>query len=402
MKTISPDMTIKRLKLTNFKMFSGVVIPLARRMNVFVGINGAGKSSILVALSKLLSWQARRLAAPGGGGGGSAISEQEIRHGASDALLAAEARWGERMFTWSLAKGRKGGRMASVKSDLSGMTNAVRDFRNRLAEGSFAAPLFAGYSANRMILDIPKRIRVRHSFDPESANAGALAGIPDFRLFVEWFREREDILNERIAENVRSHRSGQTPQDPDLKWVKAALSRFLPDVSEWRVRRGPMRFLAKKREGEFVVDQLSDGEKNLLSVIGDIARRLVQANKDSASPLDGPGIVLIDEIELHLHPAWQTQILPRLFETFPHVQFFITTHSSFVLSQLNSLLLKNRRQHVQVSDSGLREIDVFAVRDGNVVSLLSKDLGLIESSEMDDVAAAIDDEFDSLLERSET
>lgn len=394
------DMTIERLELTNFKTFPHAVIPFARRMNVFVGINGAGKTSILLALSKLLSWQARRMSSPVGSGGGSAILEQEIRSGAPDAMLKAVARWGDRTFSWTLAKTRRGGRIAVSRSDLLEMTNAVRDFRNRFPEGDFGSPLFASYSANRMILDIPKRIRVRHSFGPENANNGALTGVPDFRLFVEWFREREDILNERIVEDVRGRRSKPTPQDPELKWVKEALSRFLPDVSDWRVRRGPMRFLARKKEGEFVVDQLSDGEKNLLAVVGDIARRLVQANRGSTSPLDGPGVVLIDEIELHLHPAWQTRILPQLFKTFPRVQFAVTTHSSFVLSQLNSLLLERGMAGTGASGAGARDIDVFAVRNGNVDSLLSEDTGLIKSSEMDDVAAEIDEEFDRLLEKS--
>ena len=100
------DMTIERLELTNFKTFPHAVIPFARRMNVFVGINGAGKTSILLALSKLLSWQARRMSSPVGSGGGSAILEQEIRSGAPDAMLKAVARWGDRTFSWTLAKTR--------------------------------------------------------------------------------------------------------------------------------------------------------------------------------------------------------------------------------------------------------------------------------------------------------
>jgi predicted ATP-binding protein involved in virulence len=69
-------------------------------------------------------------------------------------------------------------------------------------------------------------------------------------------------------------------------------------------------------------------------MVGDIARRLAIANPSLDDPLQGEGIVLIDEIELHLHPQWQHKIIPRLTETFPNCQFIITTHSPQVLSHV--------------------------------------------------------------------
>jgi hypothetical protein len=85
---------------------------------------------------------------------------------------------------------------------------------------------------------------------------------------------------------------------------------------------------------ELSIDQLSDGEKCLLAMVGDIARRLAIANPSLDDPLQGEGIVLIDEIELHLHPQWQHKIIPRLTETFPNCQFIVTTHSPQVLSHV--------------------------------------------------------------------
>ena len=79
-------------------------------------------------------------------------------------------------------------------------------------------------------------------------------------------------------------------------------------------------------------------------MIGDIARRLAIANPSLDNPLEGEGIVLIDEIELHLHPQWQRKIIPALKRTFPNCQFFITTHSPQVLSNIkreNIFILEN-------------------------------------------------------------
>ncbi len=99
-----------------------------------------------------------------------------------------------------------------------------------------------------------------------------------------------------------------------------------------------------KQKRTLDVRQLSDGEKNLMALVGDLARRLSIANPSSKTPLLGSGIVLIDEIDLHLHPAWQKMVIPNLLNTFPNCQFFISTHSPMVLSHVkpnNIFLLKN-------------------------------------------------------------
>jgi predicted ATP-binding protein involved in virulence len=90
-----------------------------------------------------------------------------------------------------------------------------------------------------------------------------------------------------------------------------------------------------KQGEELIVNQLSDGEKCLLALAGDLARRLAIANPNpDRNPLQGSGVVLIDEIELHLHPKWQRAIIPNLKKTFPNCQFIITTHSPQVISDL--------------------------------------------------------------------
>jgi predicted ATP-binding protein involved in virulence len=80
--------------------------------------------------------------------------------------------------------------------------------------------------------------------------------------------------------------------------------------------------------------QLSDGEKCLLALVGDLARRLSLLNTDKENPLDGEGVVLIDEIDLHLHPKWQRSVVMSLERTFPNCQFIITTHSPQVVGEL--------------------------------------------------------------------
>jgi len=107
------------------------------------------------------------------------------------------------------------------------------------------------------------------------------------------------------------------------------------------------------------MNQLSAGEKMLLILVADLSRRLVLANPQSDNPLYGEGVVMIDEIDLHLHPSWQRGVIPKLTKIFPHCQFIVSTHSPLILSDVkpeNIVILEDfnalqNTQHSQGRDS---------------------------------------------------
>ena len=115
--------------------------------------------------------------------------------------------------------------------------------------------------------------------------------------------------------------------------VRRAIESMLGDVEGLKVRRNPLCMKVKKGGRDIRVDQLSDGEKCTLALFGDLARRIAIANQHRENPLEGTGIVLIDEIELHMHPGWQRRVLGVLANTFPNIQFIVTTHSPQVLGE---------------------------------------------------------------------
>jgi predicted ATP-binding protein involved in virulence len=141
-------------------------------------------------------------------------------------------------------------------------------------------------------------------------------------------------------------------QGRELQFVTKAIESFIPEYSNLRVTRVPRpHMLVDKKGAEFKLNQLSDGEKNMIAMIGDIARRLSMANPTMKNPLKGDGIVLIDEVDLHLHPAWQRIIISKLTEVFPNCQFIITTHSPQILSHVSAehiflLLQKNNNMEI--------------------------------------------------------
>lgn len=375
-------MVLQRLKLECFRRFKHTEVNFAERLNVLVGINGAGKSSILSAISTLLSWFVRRLVSPNGAGVGKSITEHDIQTAALSSTIALSINDGGRDVSWSLSKTVKGAPIFDVRNDLKGLGEYVRDLREHKLK---SVPTIAVYTVNRSVLDIPLRIKKHHDFSVLSAYDDAFDRAADFRRFFEWFRECEDVENERIADTLST---GGVPYlaNNELASVRRALRRFLPEFSDWRIRRTPLRMEVKKNGISLSVDQLSDGEKCMIALVGDLARRLTLANPEMDDPLQGNGIVLIDEIELHLHPEWQKSVLPRMLQAFPNVQFVVTTHSPLVLAQLNSLLYRKTY-----------EISVLALESGTVSSLLDPDTGLVMASEMDEAVSAVDEEFDALL-----
>ena len=71
--------------------------------------------------------------------------------------------------------------------------------------------------------------------------------------------------------------------------------------------------------------------KIIIAMVADIASRMAEGNPGIENPLEASGVILIDEIDLHLHPKWQREILRKLHEVFPNVQFIVTTHSPIIL-----------------------------------------------------------------------
>lgn len=138
---------------------------------------------------------------------------------------------------------------------------------------------------------------------------------------------------------------------------------------------------------------LSDGEKCLLSLVGDLASRLAIADPIADNPLEGSGIVLVDEIDLHLHPAWQRKVTHILTRTFPNCQFIVTTHSPQVLGeikaqdirQLNDFKVSVPSQSYGLdSNSILDSIQNTDIRNASVTQKIDAINGMIDEGKFDE------------------
>lgn len=226
-------------------------------------------------------------------------------------------------------------------------------------------PILAYYQIDRIAIDkLKSKTDIKYLHNQFYAYEGAFdKGINDFSHFLYWFENKESRENEA---QVRGSTENNSFPNLSLKVVRYALEIFLSHIPEAsfknpRMERGELEneysfekpfSLVFTKETKIVnsegieeiqketlkLEQLSSGEKTILMLVGDIARRISIANPELLKQQgveytlkNATGIVLIDEIELHLHPKWQTEVLNALHKTFPKVQFIVTTHSPLVL-----------------------------------------------------------------------
>lgn len=388
--------------MKGFRSFRDADFEPASHVNLLVGTNGAGKSTVLSAIYILLKyWISRRKSTHGAGGAGN-IAETDIHNGINEAVLSLDITSGSSLHFWRVVKTRIGysGIEKSDFSDLnrwiagirpSAAANATEGLAGSHSNIETSLPVFVHYSVTRAVLDIPERIRKHHDFAPLSVYEDDRGTGADFRRFFEWFRARQESENIRYSETA----DWSIARDRALAIVKSALSLFLPAFKNFRIRVNPLRMEVEKDRKCFSVSQLSDGEKSLIALVGDLASRCAIANPNADNPLLAEGIVMIDEVDLHLHPAWQMSVLRRFSETFPNIQFFFTSHSPVVLTSANNLLVTQD----PLEKIANRRFQVWDVGNGAIRSLLDPETGLIGDNDMDRTTESLYDEFDQLSEQ---
>ena len=357
-------MRLESLKLSNFRSIKDADICLGGRSAVFFGGNGTGKSSILRSINLLYANFINQIVNRKELKQSYAMRLEDIQYGASETKITAILDIDNQKIEYARGLIRKSGRKTQTTDTLK-QISALYQERYISDEEQGDIPIFANYGTNRLVLDIPLRIRTHHTFDIYSAFESAIENKIDFRTFFEWYRNQEDYENEKKIEsgNLRY-------KDVQLEAVRTAIASMVDECSNLRVVRKPrLEMKIDKDNMSLNVSQMSDGEKCTMALLGDLARRLALANPTKSNPLLGEGIVLIDEVELHMHPSWQRKVLRKLRETFPNIQFIVTTHSPIVLSEVDenyNLFFLNRVE-------GATEIQLLKEMDGYDTNTLLED-----------------------------
>jgi predicted ATP-binding protein involved in virulence len=173
--------------------------------------------------------------------------------------------------------------------------------------------------------------------------------------------------------------------------IKEVLIRLLPDVSDLRFapsRTTPIRTIVQAQTpyGWVGIKDMSLGYRTLITWMVDFASRLFERYPDSPNPLAEPAIVLVDEIDLHLHPRWQRTLMQFLTDLFPNTQFIASAHSPLVVQaavDANVVLLRRAGDHVVIDN------DVQAIKGWRVDQVLTSDLFGLESARPPQLDAAL-------------
>lgn len=339
---------VRALHLKNFRGFGELNISFEEGLTVFISRNGGGKSTVLDAVWGALeilngffgaAEQPSRIGWLGYGdikNGTEACSitvdvathyqwlqKEEDEEGRSENVLEE----GSKAFQIKVSGAAQGFRL---ENDLSADWPEFAEYLEGGAQREDSRPIFRYYQSQ--------------GTQPESLVENKLEKV------VNWIDRRQKVLLQ----------STNQPFERQVHWLKEAVSSLLSDEEvkyaelkvKYSVEGRDFLNLTKWQEQqaeELSAQQLSSGERTLLEIVADVAISLIEANPgqgESFNPLtDGFGVVLIDEVGMHLHPGWQRNVLVKLQKVFPGVQFIVSTHSALVLNDLSS-------DHVWLLDDG--------------------------------------------------
>lgn len=335
-------MKIKSIRLQHFRRFDDFTTEFHPNLTVLVAKNGDGKTSILDALAISLGAFLTRL--PKVSGLNPKDSDfQVFSNGGKPPFMRITCesingiKWDRTERRDKTKKTADQIPVAVGVKQINGYADTLIDKSN--ANAPFNLPVFVYYGTGRGVFDVPQRKRgFGKEFSRFDALKGALESRTNFRRFVEYFHSLEFTELQKGREKQRLN-----VQIPELRTIRKAVNKMIPAFKNPRIAGSAgiaVDWTENKTTKTLRIEQLSDGYRTTLAMVMDIASRMAEANPDMKDPLQTEGVVMIDEIDLHLHPGWQQTILLDLMDTFPNVQFIVASHSPQVISSVKPECLR--------------------------------------------------------------
>ncbi|HIF9498101.1 TPA: AAA family ATPase [Photobacterium damselae] len=405
-------MKIKALTLKNFRGFKKFECSFMPGINVLVGLNGFGKSSLLDAITVAYG----QFMSGFGTSTDRAIRDNDIHLGKISTeeqgftmesqfpvVISAQS-FGDYVDDFPLEWSRARNTQKSTGTKVPELTNVAKRLQKIVQDGGQPSlPVIACYGTDRLW----KQSFETSSEMPKLGKTSRLEGYRDwdkpssgYKTFANWLYQEtmasfEQLMKQqRMAGNVVS----SNIHEAHLNALQQAIDAVL-EPSGW----SNVHYSATEKQvvathevqGNVPISLLSDGVRNMIGMVADISRRAIQLNPQLGDHVirEAHGIVLIDEVDMHLHPQWQRSILGGLQKAFPNIQFIVTTHSPLVISDIKNVhvnLLDNSEKATQVpelygqdANFVLLEIMDTDIRNSEVNEKLGDLLDAIHNSEID-------------------
>jgi predicted ATP-binding protein involved in virulence len=373
--TDNTTLRVDRMSLQNFRCFADCAIEFHPDLTVLVAENGQGKTAILDAFGVALGLFVDTLAGTRQFHGFNARDVRLV--GGPDQTMSpalptsvvAEGYVAGDAIHWSRTQQSHGRRARTSSKDALNLRASAIAIRKNVerAKTSNAAepsilPLVAFYRTGRLWSEQgPTAKRRPYSAVSDERLAGyidCLSSSSSFRGMIAWYESKmSDIGDPKFSTEL-------SRSVPLITAVRQAIRTVLEPTGwcelDWdNVQRSLV--VGHSDHGRLALSMLSDGVRNMLALIADIARRCASLNPDlkENAAQRTPGVLLIDEVDLHLHPRWQQQVVQLLREAFPLLQLIVTTHSPHVLSTVE----KSSIRVISLRDGhGLVEIPAVQTR----------------------------------------
>jgi predicted ATP-binding protein involved in virulence len=345
-------MHIKHITVKNFRCFEHLEFDLNPDINIFVGNNGSGKSAVLDAiaaamypyLSQIKHIVEKETEAMPFFPQDFPVTQKDAQKTITQFFISTN-----NLTDWETTYRKSTNYDDDTGLDRSGvgywysyekesfLAQLKSKFDLKQTNNIFDLSVIAYYKGNRNLSnDINLKTITNQSFDRFDSLKNSLDATANFTDLINWFfiREFEELRQGKSRGDINY-------ELPDLKQVRNAIKTIIhPDsrvyctqttsvklMVEWTTEKGEKR--------ELTLNQLSAGYRNMLALVMDFARRLAQANPHLENPLEAEAILMIDELDLHLHPTWQQKIIPDLRKVFPNTQIIATTHSPEIVTTVD-------------------------------------------------------------------
>lgn len=338
-------MRIDEIELSNFRGFTRFSLRLHPECTVIAGVNGAGKSTVLDGLAVAAgAWFLGFNDAVARGIGNDELRRVCVRHEDRVDLeyqypsrVEANGNVDGKRIHWARERASRKGKTTRIEAKQ--LTGIASRFQKRVQSGAdVTLPVVAYYGTGRLWAQLPNSKKREEGLDSRIRGyEDALDPRSNHKLFTAWMRDREYLRLQKLSRSRPTAAAIAAAHDEHMEAVAIAAARLVADGAMFRYDIAEQELRLEFRDGtEQSFDLLADGYRNLVALAADIAWRSVRLNPHlgAKAPAETSGVVLIDEVALHLHPAWQRTIVPRLRETFPLIQFVVTTHSPVVIGSV--------------------------------------------------------------------